>query len=71
MFLLRLSVGFLLIALGLGYLFQPKTILRFNAFMRDTFFKDSNVLLNNKKIGTLLILAAFLILALSLTTPLR
>lgn len=68
MFLLRLSMGFLLFALGLGYLFQPKTILRFNALMRDLFFNDSRVLLNNRKIGILIILIALLFLALSLTS---
>ena len=69
MFLLRLSVGFLLFVLGLGYLFQPKAIIRFNALMRDLFFNDSRVLLENKKIGTLLILIGFLLLAITLIVP--
>ena len=66
MFLLRLSLGFLLFILGLGYLFQPKTILRFNAYMRDLLFNDSRVVLGNKRIGALLILISFLLLALSI-----
>jgi len=60
-FLLRLSLGYLLILLGLGYLFQPKTILRFNAFMRDYLFKDSYVLLNARRIGTTLLFCGFLL----------
>jgi hypothetical protein len=70
-FLLRLSLGFLLVVVGLGYLVDPKAILRFNAFMRDTLFKDSYVLLNGKKIGTFLVLLGFILLALSYTTPIR
>jgi hypothetical protein len=64
MFLLRVSLGFLLVIIGLGYSFDPKAILRINATVRETFFKDSYVLLNGKKIGGLLILIGFLLLAL-------
>ena len=71
MFLLRLSLGILLVIIGFGYLSDPKAIVRVNAFMRDTFFKDSHVLLNGKRIGIWLILIGFILLALSYTTPLR
>ncbi len=57
-----------MVVLGLGYLFDPKGILRLNAFMRDVFFKDSHVLLNGKKIGGFLILVGFLLLALGSST---
>jgi hypothetical protein len=67
-FLLRLSFGFLMVVVGLGYLVDPKAILRFNAFMRDSLFKDSYVLLNGKKIGSLLVLLGFLLLAVSYHT---
>jgi uncharacterized protein YjeT (DUF2065 family) len=67
-FLLRLSLGFLLIVLGLGYLFDPKAILRLNATMRDIFFKDSYVLLDGKRIGSLLLLIGFILLALGYKT---
>jgi hypothetical protein len=66
MFLLRISLGFLLIFLGLGYLFDQKTILRFNASMRNWFFKDSYVLLKGKRIGVLLLLIGCLVIALNL-----
>lgn len=49
--LLRLALGFFLIVLGLAYLFQPKTIIRFNAFMRQTLFNDTQVLLNSRRVG--------------------
>ena len=65
MFLLRLSLGFLLVVLGLGYLFDRKAILRLNAFMRDNFFRDSYVLLNGKRIGYSLLFIGFLLLVLT------
>ncbi|OGR90721.1 MAG: hypothetical protein A2992_08540 [Elusimicrobia bacterium RIFCSPLOWO2_01_FULL_59_12] len=60
--LLLLIVGFLLFLLGLGYLFRPQLVLRFNAFMRDAFFKDSVVLLSNRRVGILLLLLSFILL---------
>jgi hypothetical protein len=63
-FLLRISLGFLFVIIGLGYVFDPKAILRVNAIMRDVFFKDSHVLLNGKRIGSLLIVVGFVLLAL-------
>ena len=71
MFLLRLSLGFLFVVIGLGYLLDPKAILRLNAILRETIFKDSHVLLNGKKIGSWLILLGFILLALGYTTSLR
>ena len=67
-FLLRISLGFLLVILGLGYVFDPKAILRLNALMRDNFFKDSHVLLNGKRIGGLLVVLGFVLLALGYQT---
>ena len=66
---LLLIVGFVLFALGLGYLFQPQLILRFNALMRDAFFKDSVVLLSHRRVGTVLLLLSFILLALTLMVP--
>lgn len=71
MFLLRMSLGILMVVLGLGYLFDPRAILRLNAFMRENFFKDSHVLLNGKRIGYLLLCFGFLLLALGFQTPIR
>ena len=67
-FLLRIFLGFLLVVLGLGYLLDPKAILRLNAIARDTLFKDSHVLLNGKRIGSLLIVLGFVFLALGYKT---
>ena len=67
-FLLRLSFSFLLIVLGLGYLFDPKTILRVNAVMRDRFFKDSYVLLSGRRIGSIFLFIGFLLLILTYKT---
>jgi hypothetical protein len=60
-----LICGFLLFLLGLAYVFSPKLVLRFNAFARETFFKDSTVLLANRRVGTLLLLVAFVLIILS------
>jgi hypothetical protein len=68
MFLLPITLGFLLVILGLGYMFDPKAILRINAMIRDNFFKDSRVLLNGKRIGSLLIVLGFVLLALGYKT---
>ena len=68
-FLLRLLLGFLLVVIGAGYLLDPKAILRFNAFMRDRLFKDSYVLLDGKRIGYLLIIIGFILLALGYAIP--
>jgi hypothetical protein len=65
-FLLRVSVGFLLVGLGLAYLFQPETILRLNAFMRERVFRDSHVLLGNRRIGAIMLVVGFLLLAVTL-----
>jgi uncharacterized protein YjeT (DUF2065 family) len=70
-FLLRISLGFLFVIIGLGYLLDPKAILRLNAMMRETLFKDSRVLLNGKVIGSWLIFIGFILLALGYTTPVR
>jgi hypothetical protein len=67
--LLLLIIGFVLFFLGLGYLFQPQLILRFNAFMRDTFFKDSLALLYNRRVGIYLVLLSFILLALARQAP--
>jgi hypothetical protein len=61
----------LLVVLGLGYLTDPKGILRLNAFMRSHFFRDSHVLLNGKRIGSLLVIVGFVLLALSYSTPIK
>lgn len=66
MSLLLLIIGFILFVLGLGYLFHPQLVLRFNAFVRDTFFKDSVVLLSNRRVGMILLLISFIILAITL-----
>ncbi len=69
MFLLRFLLGFLLVFVGFGYLLDPKAILRMNAYIRDTLFKDSHVLLKGKKVGSWLILIGFVLIALGYATP--
>ena len=68
MFLLRVSLGFLLVVIGAGYLCDPKAILRFNAVMRDIFFRDSQVLLKGKRIGSALVVLGFILLGLGYIT---
>ena len=63
---LLLIVGFSLFLLGIGYLFMPQVILRFNAFVRDTFLKDSIVLLSHRRVGIILLLISFIVLTLTL-----
>ena len=63
---LLLIIGFIMFVLGLGYLFHPQLILRFNALMRDSFFKDSVVLLSHRRVGIILLLLSFILLAFTL-----
>jgi hypothetical protein len=67
--LLLLLAGFGMFILGLGYLFKPQLVLRFNAFVRETFFKDSVVLLSHRRIGIMLLLVSFIFLVLTLRVP--
>ena len=64
-----MCLGFLLVVVGVGYMLDPKAILRLNAFMREKFFKDSYVLLNGKRIGSWLIFIGFILLAIGYKTP--
>ena len=66
MVLLPLLIGSFLFVLGLGYLFKPQLVLRFNAFMRDRLLRDSYVLLENRKTGAILLLLSFIFLAMTL-----
>lgn len=62
----RAVVGLFLVLLGLGNLFHPNLILKFNALMRDVFFNDRIVLLNAKRAGLYLLAVGFFLLLLSL-----
>ncbi len=61
-----LVAGLVLFGLGCCYLFQPKMVLWFNAFMRETVFRDSYVLLEGRRHGALLLLISFILLGLAL-----
>jgi len=69
MFLLRLFVGVVLVMLGLGYLFHPESIINLNSFMRDNVFKDTYVLLSNRRIGSILLVIGFILLILTFQMP--
>jgi hypothetical protein len=62
-------IGCALLVVGLGYLFQPGLILRMNAFFRETLFKDSVVLLSNRRVGIVLLLISCILIALTLKVP--
>jgi hypothetical protein len=62
----QLIIGFILFVLGIGYLFRPQLILRLNAFIRDNFLKDSIVLLSHRRIGMMLLLLSFILIAMTL-----
>jgi hypothetical protein len=57
-------IGLVLLCVGLAYLGWPQGVLRMNEFFRTTLFKDAHVLLNSRKIGSILILTSFLLMAL-------
>jgi uncharacterized protein YqgC (DUF456 family) len=68
MHLIGLILGICLFLGGLGYLFHPKIILKVNAFARDAVFRDSRALLENRRIGVILLLLSFVILVISVAT---
>jgi len=66
MAIVLLIIGLFLFILGLGYLYRPQLVLQFNAFFRDTFFKDSIVLLSNRRVGLGLFLISFILISIAI-----
>jgi len=58
---LKISAGFFLCLLGMGYLFRPDIIERINSLIKETLLNDSYVALERKKWGTFFILLGFLL----------
>ena len=64
--LLLFGIGLITFVFGLLYMYFPQMVLRFNAYVRAHFFKDSSVLLGHRRIGSTLLLVSFLFMALTL-----
>lgn len=60
--LLKIAVGLLCGALGLGYLYRPDLIERMNAVLREYLLNDSYIALDRRKWGMFFLLLAFLFL---------
>jgi hypothetical protein len=60
--LLRIVVGLICFALGLGYLYRPDLIERMNALLRDYLLNDAYIALERRKWGMFFLLMAFLFL---------
>ena len=62
---LKIIIGLLFFALGLGYLYRPDIIHRMNAVIRDYFLNDSLIALERRKWGMFFLLVSFLFLFLA------
>jgi len=65
--LLKIALGALCFALGLGYFYRFDLIERLNAFLRDTVFNDAHMALERRRWGAFFLLAGFLFLYMGLT----
>lgn len=68
---LKLLIGVLATALGLGYLYRPDVIERVNAVLRATVFNDAYIALERKKWGAFFLLVGFLFLYMAFTALTR
>jgi len=66
---LRFFAALFLFGLGCAYIWQKDSVLRLNAFMRDRVFRDAYVLLDGRRVGSILILLGLILLILSLKAP--
>lgn len=64
---LKLLVGTLFFALGLGYLYRPDLIERMNAILRDYLLNDAYIALERRKWGVFFLLIGFLFAYMGLT----
>ena len=53
---LKLFFGLIILLLGLGYIYKPEAIERFNKVLKDTLLNDSYVAMHRRSWGFLLIL---------------
>ncbi len=60
--LFDLGIGLFFLALGLGHLYRPDLISRFNSFLRETVFNDAYLNLERKKWGIFFLLLALFFL---------
>jgi len=55
-------ISLFLILLGLGYLYAPSKVIKFNSWVRENLFSDRFLLLYRKKTGVFLVLLGAVIL---------
>lgn len=59
---LKIALGFLFLAAGMGYLYKPDLMFKLNKVLRETVLNDSWVALNRRSVGLLLALLGALLL---------
>ncbi|GEM_PF-1607560 len=67
---LKIVCGIIFLLLGFGYLYQPRIILRFNAFFRNYLFND-RFLLERRKLGVFFLLLSLIAFYMGLTALFR
>ena len=64
---LKVFIGCVFFALGMGYLYRPDLIQRMNAVIREYFLNDSLIALERRKWGMFFLLLSFLFLYMAYT----
>lgn len=64
---LKIFLGLVFFALGMGYLYRPDLIERMNALLREYFLNDAHIALERRKWGMFFLLLSFLFLYMAYT----
>jgi len=68
---LKITIGLVCLALGLGYLYRPDLIERMNALLREYLLNDAHIALERRKWGTFFLLLSLLFIYMGYTALLR
>ena len=59
---IRILLSLLFLILGLGYLYRPHLIVKFNLWMKQTIFNDELLINHRRKVGLILVFVSLLLL---------
>ena len=60
--LFKMLAGLVLLLFGMGYLYRPDRIIKFNAWMREHLFNDHILINHRRKIGVILIALGLMVM---------
>jgi len=59
---MKIIIGLLLLAAGMGYLYRPNTVMKLNEWIKKHIFNDQILIHHRRKIGLAMLLLGFLLL---------